>query len=119
MDFGYKWESSPVPAGRSEYGLPKVQYLHYVVAISEEGDRYAHFHGEMSEDPECPPATARILRLALNRQPDPRRDQRWEQTDPVDGSPAYLRDQEDEERVAAMEDELMGRFDALESSFRN
>lgn len=119
MDFVYMWESSPVPAGRSEYGIPKVDFLHYVVAVSEEGDRYAHFHAEMSPNPECPPATARILGLALDRQPDPRRDSRWEQTDPVEGSPAHRRELEDEERIAAIEDELLGRADYLESSFRN
>jgi hypothetical protein len=91
MMFTYDWDRFPVTAGRTEYGLPRIQYLHFIVATASDGSRYAHYHGEVSDDPVvCPPATARILRKIQDSEPDPRFSDFWEPTNPVEGSPAHL-----------------------------
>jgi hypothetical protein len=90
--FKYAWERSPIEAGRTEYGLPRIRFLHFVIATGSDGSRFAHFHGEMTDDPECPPTTARLLRKALDTSPDPRTSSFWEVTNSVEGSPAHERD---------------------------
>jgi hypothetical protein len=121
MRFNYKWELEVVEAGRSEYGIPRVQYLHFIVAVSPDGGRFAHFHAEMNDAPECPPTTARILQRVLRAKPDPRDCPFWEETAPVEGSPAHRREleAEDEALLSCMEDEHFGMLDSLDSGLRN
>lgn len=116
--FSYTWHRSPTFAGRNEYGLPKREYLHYVVATAPDGARWAHFHAEMSPSEECPPATARFLARALDAKPDPRTSEVWDPTDPVEGSPADLLEREDEALIARIEDERFGSDDYLSRSVR-
>lgn len=112
-EFDYGWECTPVFSGRTEYGLPNQQYLHFVVATGSDGSRWAHFHGEMSPDPVCPTATNRILQSMIAREPDPRTSDFWSETNPVAGSPADLLLQEDEDLINRIEDERFGVMDYL------
>jgi hypothetical protein len=111
-DFNYSWECLPVSKGNG-FGDSAHEYLHFVVAVGPDGDRYAHFHAEMSVDPVCPPATDRILRRMAEAKPDPRFSDFWEETNPVAGSPADLLLQEDEALLARIEDERFGVLDYL------
>lgn len=118
INFKYVVESEPSFAGRNEFGIPLRGFLHFIVAVSPEGARFAHFHAELSESPVMPPTTARLLQRVTAKRPDPRFSDFWTQTDPVAGSPADLADREVAERFAAMEDEMFGRLDAPDGNVR-